>query len=89
MAGDWYELNDGGSFSIAGYQGYGEAWEDVEKGDETFEDSHLDPSDLEIVVFHYQGEDGADVYFTLYGPFDDLDGLADLIEDCLDRYGVE
>lgn len=89
MAGDWHELDNGGSYSVAGYQAIGETWNDVEKGDTSLEDSPWDPSDLDIVVFHYQDEGGNDLYFTLYGPFDDYEGLADLIDDCLDRYGVE
>lgn len=88
MAGDWHDLDDGGRYSIAGWQTVSSSWHDVEKGDRSFEDSPFDAHDLEQVVFHYVDEQGNDLYLTVYGPWDDMEGFEDIIADMLDRYGV-
>lgn len=82
-------MENGGQFSIAGWQADVGDYHDVESGHLPFEDSNFDEADLEIVVFHYADESGNDVYYTVYGPFDDYDSMEAIIDDVLDRYGVE
>lgn len=89
MPGEWHDLENGGEYSIAGWQSESSQWHDVEDGDTPLEDSLYDLADMEIVVFHYHDEAGNDTYFTVYGPWDDEDSFESIIDDTLDHYGVE
>lgn len=89
MASEWHELDNGGGYTIAGWQADGSDWHDVEKGETPFESSPYELDDVEILVYHYQDEAGNDAYFTLYGPFSDWETVDDIIADALDNYGIE
>lgn len=85
---DWHDVPDGGHAFIAGWEPYpGGDWRDVENGEEPFEDSAVGWEDIERVTVHYINADtGADVYFTVWGPFADWDSFMMIVDDAADNY---
>lgn len=91
MANDdgWHQRDDGSWWSIAGWEGLGGGWNDVEAEGAPRAEDHVSPWNLDQITVHYlNSETGDEIYFTLNGPFEDWDQIDDLIGESLDHYGI-